>query len=94
MARTSRLAQHQQIVAFDGRLGASVFGVEDLVALAYVERAAAAVLVDSAIADSNDLALLWLLFGRVGKDDATGGRLLLVDRLDDQPVPEGRQLHP
>ena len=89
-----RLAQHEQVVALDGHLGAAVFGVEDLVPLRDVERAATAVLLDRAVADGDDLALLRLLFGRVGEDDAAGGRLLLLDRLDDQPVPEGLQLHP
>ena len=62
--------------------------------LAYNERPASAVLVDGAVANRDDLALLRLLFGRVGEDDAACGRLLLLDRLDDQPVPEGLQLHP
>src|SRR3954451_6472481 len=89
-----RLPQDEQGVPLDGYRGAAVFGVEDLVALRDVERAAAAVLVDGAIADGDDLALLRLLFGRVGEDDAASGRRLLLDRLDDQPVPEGLQLHP
>src|SRR6478609_2875974 len=76
-----RLAQHEQFVALDGDLGPAVFGVEDLVALAHVERAASAVLVDRAIADGDDLALLGLLLGRIGEDDAAGGRLLLIDWL-------------
>src|SRR6185295_9961516 len=75
-------------------LSAAVFRVEDLVAIADVERATAAVLVDRAIADGDDPALLRLLFGRVGEDDSASGRLLLLDRLHDQPVPEGLQLHP
>src|SRR6185312_6462136 len=89
-----RLTQDEQVVPLDGYLGASVFGVEDLVALRDVERAAAAVLVDGAIADGDDLPLLRLLLGGVGENDAASGRRLLLDRLDDQPVPEGLQLHP
>src|SRR5262249_48143809 len=89
-----RLAEHEQLLVLDGDLGTAVFGIEDLVALAHIERAAAAVLVDRAVADGDDLALLRLLLGRIGEDDPARGRLLLIDRLDDQPVPEGLQLHP
>ena len=76
-----RLAQDEQVLAVDRDLGAAVLGVEDLVALGDVERAALAVLVDRAVADGEDLALLRLLLGGVGEDDAARGRLLLLDRL-------------
>src|SRR5262249_13521953 len=89
-----RLAQHEQFLVFDGDLGAAVFRAANLVAIPDVEPTAAAVPVDRAVADGDDLALLRLLFGRVGENDPTRGRLLLLDRLDDQPVPEGLQLHP
>src|SRR3954466_4305172 len=74
-----RLAQHEQFVVLDGDLGAAVFGVQDLVALAHVERAAATVLIDRAVADCDDLALLRLLFRRVGENDSASGRLLFVN---------------
>src|SRR3954453_8261911 len=90
-----RLAQHEQFLVLDGDLGAAVFGVEDLIALRYVQRdALLTVVVPSAIAYGDDLSLLRLLFRRVGEDDSACGRLLLINRLDDQPVPEGLQLHP
>src|ERR1700710_410451 len=77
-----RLAQDEQLVPLDGHLGASIFGVEDLVALRDVEWAASAVLVDGAVADGDDLALLRLLFGGVGEEDAASGRRLPLDPLD------------
>src|SRR5690242_14545349 len=88
-----RLAQDEQLVAVDGDLGASVLRVEDLVALAHVERAAAAVLVDGSVADSEHLALLRLLLGCIGEDDPACGRLLLLNRLNDQAVLKRLQLH-
>ena len=52
-----------------------------------------AVLVAAAVADGEDLALLGLLLGGVGEDDAAGGRLLLLDRPHDQPIAQGLELH-
>ena len=63
-----RLAQDEHVLAVDLDLGAAVLGVEDLVALRDVERAALAVLV-GAIADGDDLALLGLLLRGVGEDE-------------------------
>ena len=40
-----------------------------------------------------DLAALRLLLGRVGKDDAACGGLLLLHRLDDQPIAQGLEIH-
>src|SRR5262249_41067195 len=88
-----RLAQDEQFIAVDGDLGASVLGVEDLIALTHVQRPAAAVLLDGSVADSEHLALLRLLLGRVGENDSACGRLLLIDRLHDQAVAKWLQLH-
>src|ERR687885_454905 len=66
---------------------------EDLVALVDVERHALVVVTELAVADGQDLAALRLLLGRIGEDDAAGGRLLLLYRLDDQPIAEGLELH-
>src|SRR5215213_10570925 len=89
-----RLAQDQQVVAVHGDLRAAVLRVEDLVALGDVERdALLAVLVPPAVAGCQDLAALRLLLGGVGEDDAAGGRLLLLDRLDDHAIAQGLQLH-
>src|SRR2546423_10733539 len=81
------LAEHEQILALHLDLGAAVLGIEDLVALRYVERdALRAILVPLAVADGKDLAALRLLLGRVGQDDPAGRLLLLIDRRDDQPI--------
>src|SRR3954470_17064257 len=88
------LAEHEQILAVDLDLGAAVLGVEDLVALRDVERnALLALVVVTAVADGDDLALLRLFLGGVGEDDAAGGRLLLLDRPHDEPVAQGLELH-
>src|SRR3712207_4796775 len=89
-----RLAEDQQVLAVDLDLRAAVLGVEDLVTLGDVEGdALLAVLVPLAVADGEDLALLRLLLRGVGEDDAGRGRLLLLDRLDDQPIAQGLELH-
>src|SRR5688500_12214447 len=88
------LAQHEELVPVDVDLGPPVLAVEDLVALADVQRdALLALLVPTALADGDDLALLWLLLRGVGEDDAASGRLLLLDRLDDHAVAKWLQLH-
>src|SRR5215208_6510202 len=83
-----RLAQHEQLLAVDFDLGSAVLRVEDLVALGHVERAALAVL-DGTVADGDDLALLGLLLRGIGEDETASGRLLLLDRLNDQPIAKG-----
>src|SRR5918997_4460835 len=88
------LAQDQEVLAVDLDLRAAVLGVEDLVALGDVERdALLAVLVPLAVADGEDLALLRLLLRGVGEHDAGSSRLVLLDRLDDQPIAQGLELH-
>src|SRR4051795_9446103 len=88
------LAEHEQILAVDLDLGAAVLRVQDLVALRDVERnALLAVVVVAAVADGDDLALLRLLLGGVGEDDAAGGRLFLLDRPHDEPVAQRLELH-
>ena len=87
------LAQHEQLLAVDLDLGPAVLAVEDLVALLDVQRDALAVLVELAVADGEDLALLRLLLGGVGEHEATGGGLLLLDRPHDQTIAQGLELH-
>src|SRR5215207_8528922 len=87
------LAQDQEVLAVDRDLGAAVLGVEDLVALRDVERHALAVIVELAVTDGEDLALLRLLLRGVGEHDAGGGRRVLLDGLDDQPIAQGLELH-
>src|SRR3954451_10367327 len=87
-------AEHEQILALHLDLGAAVLGVEDFVALRYVERdALLAILVPLAIADGEDLAALRLLLRRVGENEPACGRLLLIDRRHDQPIAERLELH-
>src|SRR3954469_20765100 len=88
------LAQHEQLLTIDLDLGAAVLAVQDLVAFGDVERdALLAILVVAALADGDDLALLGLLLGSVGEDDAADGRLLLLDGPHDQPIAQGLELH-
>src|SRR6476661_7767346 len=79
------LAKHEQVLTVDLDLRAAVLAVEDLVALAHIEGAALPVL-DRAVADRDHLALLRLLLRGVGEDETAGGRRLLLDRLNDQPI--------
>src|SRR5690606_15064673 len=89
-----RLTQDQQVLAVDLELRPAVLRVQDLVALADVERdPLLAVLVPVAVTDREDLALLGLLLGRVRQDDAARRRLLLFNRLHDQPIAERLQVH-
>jgi len=43
--------------------------------------------------DGDDLALLRLLLGSVGDDDAAGGLLLFFQTLDDHAIVQGTQIH-
>src|ERR1700727_2255357 len=83
------LAQYEQILPVDLDLGPAVLAVEDLVTLLDLQRDALAVVVELAVADRDDLALLWLLLGSVGEHEATRGGLLLLDCLHDQPIAQG-----
>src|SRR3954454_18099151 len=87
------LAQDQQVLAVDHDLRAAVLRVQDLVALGDVERDALAVVVELAVADRQDLALLRLLLGSVRKDDAGSSRRVLLDSLDDQAIAQGLEIH-
>src|SRR3954468_19523209 len=88
------LAQDEEVLALDLDFGAAVLGVKELVALGDVKRdPLAGLLTELAVSDGQDLALLGLFLRRVGEDDAARGRLLLLDRLDDQTIAEGLELH-
>src|SRR4051794_6579506 len=67
-------------------LGAAVLGVDDDVADLHVQRDAVAVVVDAPGAHGDDRALLRLLLGRVGDDQAGGGGGLGLVGLDHDPV--------
>src|SRR6266540_4246325 len=79
--------QDQVLLAVVLDLGAAVLGVDDRVAHLDVERHPLAVL-EAPGADRDDLALLGLLLGGVRDDNARGGCLLTLARLDDDPVLE------
>src|SRR3954469_14128942 len=80
--------EHQVLLAGVFDLGAAVLRVEDRVADLDIDRDAVALVVDPAGTDSEDSALLRLLFGGVGDHDARRrGRLSLV-RLDHDAVLE------
>src|SRR3954452_15087514 len=87
-------AKDEQIVALHLHLRAAVLGVEDRVALRYVERDALfAVLIPTTVANSENLPLLGLLLGSVGKNDPACSCLLLIERLDNSPIAERLELH-
>src|SRR4051812_44053601 len=87
-------AEDEQVVSVHLHLGAAVLGVEDRVALRYVERDALfAILVPAPVTDGKNGALLGLLLGGVRQDDPACCGLLLIERLDDQPVAERLELH-
>src|SRR4051812_12608589 len=65
--------EHQVLLAGVANLGAAVLGVQHDVALGDVDRNAVALVVDAARADGEDGALLRLLLGGVGNDDAGRG---------------------
>src|SRR6266536_579122 len=79
--------EDQVVLAAVLDLGAAVLGVDDGVADLDVERHPGAVL-EPARAHRDDLALLGLLLGGVGDDDARSGRLLALAGLDDDAVLE------
>src|SRR5581483_6186309 len=82
--------QDQVLLARDLDLGAAVLRVEDLVPDLHVQRDPLPVL-EPARAHRDDLPLLGLLLGRVGNHDPGRGGLLLLARLDDDPILEGLQ---
>jgi len=52
-----------------------------------------AVVEDLAVTDRQHLALLWLLLGRVGDDDPSPGRLLLLDAANDETIVQRAYFH-
>jgi hypothetical protein len=72
------------VIDFD--LGAGPFAEQDAVANPDIDRDELAALVAAAGSNGDDLALLWLLLGGVGNDNATSGLRLGIDSLDDNAV--------
>ena len=80
--------QEQVLLAVVLDLGAAVLAEDDDVALGDIERDAVAVVVDATGAGRDDLALLRLLLGSVGDDQARGGGGLGLEGLDEDAVLE------
>ena len=86
--------EDQELFAVDGDLGAAVLRVDDGVTDLEVERDhLAGLLAPPPRSDREDFALLRLLFGGVGDDEAADGRLLGLPGPDDDAVLEGLELH-
>ena len=86
--------EDQQVLAVRADLGAAVLGVDDGVADLDVQGdEVPAGLGAAAGADGQDLALLGLLFGGVGDDQAGSGGLLGLAGADDDAVVKGVQTH-
>src|SRR5690349_13778560 len=85
---------HDQILgAFDLDGLSRELAEQDSVPDLDVERADIAVLENAAIADGDDLALVGLLGGVVGNDDAAGGLVLLVEALHHDAVVQRTDAH-
>src|SRR5215510_3805767 len=80
------LAEDQVLLAVDLDVGAGVLAEQDLVAHLDVHGHLGSVVEELAVPHGDDLALLGLLLGRVGNDDAPLDRLLLLDPADDEAV--------
>src|SRR3954447_23241587 len=76
-----RLLHDQQLVAVDLDLGAGPFAKQDAVARLDLERLDLALLVASARADGDHLALHRLLLGGIRDENPALGLLLLLDAL-------------
>src|SRR6266404_3636669 len=85
---------HDEVLnAIDFDLGARPFAEQDAVADLDVDRDELAALVAAARSNGDDLALLRLLLGGVGNDDATSGLRLGIDSLDDNAVVKRSEFH-
>ncbi len=83
----------QEILTINLDFGAGPLAEQHLVALLHIERDDFSGFVAGAGTDGDDFALLRLLAGGVGNDDATGRLGLGVGTLDDHAVVEGTELH-
>src|SRR5690349_6346873 len=88
-AQNFLFAHDQVFLAMELDLLAGVLAEEHRVAFLDVERRDLAVLLDLALADSDDLALLWLFLGGVRDDDPADLLLALFDPLNDHAIVQG-----
>src|SRR5262245_28768389 len=87
------LGHDEVLFAVEGDLVAGVRCEQDAVAFLYLEGRPLAVVQQLAIAEAEDLALLGLLLGGVGQDDAAGGLLLGLQALDHDLVIQRYDFH-
>src|SRR6476469_1356389 len=87
------LLHDQEVLTVDLDLGAGPLAEQHAVAGLHVEGDELAALVTGAGTSRHDLALLGLLLGGVGNDDAALGLLLRLKAADDDAVVQGTELH-
>src|SRR6266513_2213261 len=87
------LAYHEELVALHLHGLPGVLAEQHSVAGLDIDRNQFAVIVLLALAHGDDLALLGLLGGGVGNNDASGGFLFLFDALDDHAVMQRTDFH-
>src|SRR5918997_2673754 len=87
------LLHDQELLVVELDLGARPLAEQDAVAGLDVERAQLALVVQRAGADRDHLALLRLLLGGVGDDDAARRLLLRRDPADENAVVQGTEIH-
>ena len=80
------LAHDQELFAIELDLGAGVLAEQDAVTGLYIEREHFALIVRLALADRDDLALLWLLFCGIGDDDAATDAFALFNTANQDPI--------
>src|SRR6056297_586806 len=92
-AQDVRLLEDQQILAVDLDLGPAPLGEQDAVSDGYVQRHHLAALVARAGAGGEHLALLRLVLGGVGNDDASRGLIVGLDPTDQHAVVQRTEAH-
>jgi hypothetical protein len=80
------LAHDQEGLAVQLDLGSRPFAVKHGVALFDIQRLQLAVIASASRADRGDFSLHRLFLGRIGNDNAAGGLLFLLERLDHDTV--------
>src|SRR5262247_1058139 len=87
------LAQDQILVPVDLDLGTRVLAEQDAIAALDVEGDPLAIIADLAESDGDDLALLGLLLGGVGNDDAAGADFFFLLALHEDAVMQRTDVH-
>src|SRR5215212_3100498 len=87
------LFHDEQLLVVELHLGARPLAEQDAVAGLHVQRAQLALVVQGAGAGGDHLALLRLLLGGVGDDDAARGLLFRRDAADQDAVMQGTEVH-